>query len=99
VAALLNGILASLAAAILTFSGLSLIGYPVAPLWRLALIALVGGLLAGIVLAIVVVTVAVIGFRRGMNPDDIVGPAVTTAGDVFGMAALFVATEIALSMG
>jgi cation transporter-like permease len=33
-----------------------------------------------------------------MNPDDLVGPAVTTAGDVFGMASLFVAARLALAL-
>lgn len=97
-AALLNGIVASVAAAILTYWTLSALGLPVAPVWRLVVIALIGGILAGSALTIVVVTVAVLGYRRGLNPDDIVGPAVTTAGDIFGMAALLIATEIALTL-
>lgn len=95
-AALMNGILASLVAAVLTFVTLDYLVIPVAPLGRLVLIALLGGILAGLILSIVVVSVAIIGFRRGLNPDDIVGPAVTTAGDIFGIAALLVATELAL---
>lgn len=95
-AALLNGIVASLAAAVLTFATLSYLARPVAPLRRLVVIALVGGILAGLLLSLVVVSVAIIGFRRGLNPDDIVGPAVTTAGDIFGITALLIATEFAL---
>lgn len=97
-AALLNGILASLTAAALTFVTLGYLARPVAPLGRLVLIALLGGILAGLILSVVVVSVAVVGFRRGLNPDDIVGPAVTTAGDIFGIAALLVATEVTLSV-
>lgn len=98
-AALLNGIVASVAAAVLTYWSLTALSIPVAPLWRLVVIAFIGGGLAGVVLTIVVVTVAVVGFRRGVNPDDIVGPTVTTAGDIFGMGALLVATEVALAIG
>jgi len=97
-AAILNGLSASVFAAILTFGLLSALDARVAPLWMLVFIALVGGGLAGLALVVVIVTVVFTGFRRGMNPDDLVGPAVTTAGDVFGMASLFVATRIALAL-
>lgn len=96
IAALLNGLTASLAAAVLTYSILSVIGQPVAPLWVLVFIAITGGILAGLILTAVIVVVVFAGYRRGMNPDDLVGPAMTTAGDIFGMASLFVATKGAL---
>lgn len=96
VAALLNGLTASLAAAVLTYGILSALGRAVAPLWVLVVVAVTGGALSGVALVGVVVTVAFVGYRRGVNPDDYVGPAVTTAGDVFGMASLFVATRGAL---
>ena len=96
IAALLNGLTASLAAAVLTFGILSAIGQQVAPLWVLVFIALTGGVLAGIALTAVIVVVVFVGYRRGMNPDDLVGPAMTTAGDIFGMASLYVATKGAL---
>jgi len=97
-AAVLNGIAASLAAAVLAVALLTALGRPVAPLWRLLVIALVGGVLAGLALTVTILAVVFVGYRRGMNPDDLVGPAMTTAGDVFGMAALFLATRVALSV-
>jgi mgtE-like transporter len=97
-AALVNGLLASLVAALLTSVFLSAIGKPVAPLWVLVSIAFFGGLFAGLALTVVAVVVAFVGFRRGMNPDDLVGPAVTTAGDVFGMLSLYVATKLTLAV-
>jgi mgtE-like transporter len=98
IAAVLNGLLASLFAAVLTFGLLSALDAPHAPLATLVLIALVGGALAGLALTVTIVVVVFTGFRRGMNPDDLVGPAVTTAGDVFGMASLFVAARLALAV-
>jgi mgtE-like transporter len=95
-AALLNGLAASLLAAVLTYGILSALGRPVASLWRLALIALLGGGLAGLALTVVIVVVVFLGYRRGANPDDLVGPAMTTAGDIFGMLSLLAATRLAL---
>jgi mgtE-like transporter len=97
-AALANGVTASLFAAVLTVAVLRAIGRSVAPVETLGLIALLGGLLAGAALTMTVVTVVFLGYRRGMNPDDLVGPAVTTAGDVFGMVALLVATRISIAV-
>lgn len=98
VAALSNGIIATVFAAVLTVVVLSALGRPVASLSTFLVIALVGGVLAGIALTAVVIMVVFVGYRRGMNPDDLVGPTVTTAGDVFGMLALLVATRIAIAV-
>jgi mgtE-like transporter len=53
--------------------------------------------LAGGALTVVVLAVVFLGYRRGMNPDDLVGPAVTTAGDVFGTLSLMIAARLALA--
>ena len=98
VAALANGVFATLFAAALTVAVLSALGRPVAPLGTFLVVALVGGVLAGLALTAVVVVVVLVGYRRGLNPDDLVGPAVTTAGDVFGMLALIVAARVALAL-
>jgi len=87
-----------LAAALLTFGILSVLDTSVAPLRVLVFIALLGGALAGVALTVVIVVVVFVGYRRGMNPDDLVGPAMTTAGDIFGMASLFVATRAAIAL-
>lgn len=95
--AVANGVTASLFAAVLTVGLLTALGRRVAPLPTLVAIALVGGLLAGLALTLTIVVVLVVGYRRGLDPDDLVGPAVTTAGDVFGMAALLFATRLAIA--
>lgn len=97
-AALLNGLAASLVAATLAVGLLHALGRPVAPWPTLALIALAGAAMAGVALIGTILVVVFVGYRRGANPDDLVGPAVTTAGDVFGMAALFLATRLALAV-
>ncbi|WP_128476858.1 magnesium transporter [Halorussus pelagicus] len=98
-AALANGILASLFAATVAVLVLTLLAEPVAPLATLLAIALVAGLLSGVALTVAVVSVVFVGFRRGYNPDTLVGPLVTTTGDVFGIAFLLLAVRFVLALG
>jgi mgtE-like transporter len=98
-AALANGILASLFASVAAFLVLELLGASVAPLPTLLAIALVAGLLSGIALTAAVVSVVFVGFRRGYNPDTLVGPLVTTTGDVFGISFLLLAVRLVLALG
>ncbi|MFB6121793.1 MAG: magnesium transporter [Halobacteriaceae archaeon] len=99
VAAFGNGLLASVVAAVLAYGVLVGLARPVAPLWALLAVALVGGVLTGVALSVVIVAVVFYGYRWGLDPDDLVGPAMTTAGDVFGMASLYVAARfVALAL-
>jgi mgtE-like transporter len=90
-AAMANGVFVSGVAALVAVAALAALGRPVAPPARLVAIALVAGLLSGVLLTVAVVTVVVAGFRRGHDPDTLVGPIVTTTGDVFGLACLVAA--------
>jgi mgtE-like transporter len=98
-AALANGLLASVFAATVAYLILVGLDAQVAPLAQLVAIALVAGVLSGGVLIAVVVTVVFAGYRRGRNPDTLVGPLVTTTGDVFGMLFLLAAVRIVLGLG
>jgi mgtE-like transporter len=93
-AALANGLVASLFAAAAAFTILSILDTPVASLGRLLGIAFLSGFLSGVTLVVVVVTVVFAGYRRGYNPDTLVGPLVTTTGDVFGILFLLIAVRI-----
>jgi mgtE-like transporter len=95
-AAVSNGLLASGFAAVVAALVLARLGEPVAPLPVLLAIALLAGLLSGAVLSVAVVTIVFAGYRRGYNPDPLVGPIVTTAGDVFGVAFLLLAVRAVL---
>lgn len=97
-AALVNGVLVSIFSAAAAWTVLVALGDPVAPLLRLAAIAALAGLFSGVALTAAVVGVAFVGFRRGMNPDTLVGPVVTTTGDVFGIAFLLLAVRIVLTV-
>ena len=95
-AALANGLLASGVAAVATFGILRILGSSVAPLPVLIAIAVLSGVLSGVTLVGVVVTAVFAGYRRGRDPDTLVGPLVTTTGDVFGMVFLLIAARVVL---
>ena len=98
-AAIGNGLLASAFAATVAFLILTLLSRNPAPLPTLLGVALVAGLLSGVALSTVVVVLVFAGYRRGRDPDTLVGPIVTTAGDVFGLAFLVLAVRIVLGLG
>ncbi len=93
-AAISNGLLASAFAAVVAFLILHGLGDAVAPLSVLLAVALLAGVLSGIALSVSVVAVVFAGYRRGYNPDPLVGPIVTTAGDVFGVAFLLLSVRV-----
>lgn len=98
-AAMANGILISGFAAVLAYALLVALGSPVAPLGALVAIAVIAGAVSGIVLTVAVVSVVFYGYRRGLNPDTLAGPVVTTTGDVVGIATLLFATRLVLAIG
>ena len=98
-AAIANGLLASLFAATVAYLVLRTLPGEVAPLPTLLAIALLAGIMSGVALSIAVVVVVFAGYRRGQNPDTLVGPVVTTTGDVFGIAFLLLAVRIVLALG
>ena len=98
-AAIGNGLLASAFAATVAFLVLTLLSRNPAPLPTLLGVALVAGLLSGVALSTVVVVLVFAGYRRGRDPDTLVGPIVTTAGDVFGLAFLVLAVRVVLGLG
>ena len=98
-ATIASGLFASVFAAIVAWLLLVALGQASAGVLTLVAIALVAGLLSGVALSATVVVVVFAGYRRGYNPDTLVGPIVTTAGDVFGVAFLLAAVRIVLFLG
>ncbi|MFB9826231.1 magnesium transporter [Halobaculum roseum] len=97
-AALANGVLVSLVAAVLTVTALTLLASPVAPMSVMLGVALIASVLSGIALTAVVLLVVFAGYRRGYNPDTFVGPVVTTTGDVAGVFFLLIAARAVLAL-
>jgi mgtE-like transporter len=98
-AALANGVVVSVVAAVFGFGLLVAVARPVASLWTLVAIAFLAGVVSGLVLTAAVVGVVFVGYRRGINPDTLAGPVVTTTGDVVGIATILLAARIVLRLG
>lgn len=91
VASFVNGIGISIVIAVLTRAVLPLLGRPVAPLAELLGIILIAGVLTSVVLIFGLLLLIFLGYERGYDPDNLVGPIVTTLGDIFGMVFLLIA--------
>ncbi len=89
VASFINGMVVSVFIAVVAFGVLALMGGG-GNLLELVGIMVVAGALSAIVMLVVLITVVFVGFRQGIDPDNLVGPVVTTLGDVFGIVFLLI---------
>ncbi len=64
---------------------------------KLVFISVLGGVLAGLVLILINVIVAGIGFRRNWDIDNISAPLITAAGDIVTLPMLFLSAIIVLN--
>ncbi len=94
-ASFINGIGISIAIGFITWIGLTLLpGWEAAPLSHLVGIMLIAGVLTSFVLIFGLLALIFAGYKIGYDPDNLVGPIVTTLGDVFGMLFLLIAVYI-----
>lgn len=91
IASLVNAVAISVVIGGITWIALQLLGWESATLFEFVAIMLVAGILTSVVLVVGLLGLLFVGFRRGYDPDNLVGPIVTTLGDIFGMVFLFLA--------
>jgi mgtE-like transporter len=84
-ASFINGIGISIVIGIITWVALLILGWEVAALYELVGIMLIAGVLTSVVLIFGLLALIFAGFKYGYDPDNLVGPIVTTLGDIFGM--------------
>ncbi|MEY7850173.1 magnesium transporter [Natrarchaeobius sp. A-rgal3] len=84
-ASFVNGIGISIVIGIITWLALLVLGWDVAALYELVGIMLVAGALTSVVLIFGLLALIFAGYKFGYDPDNLVGPIVTTLGDIFGM--------------
>ncbi|MFP8957455.1 magnesium transporter [Natrialbaceae archaeon A-CW3] len=94
VASFVNGIGISIVIGIITWGALGIIGWEAAALYEFIGIMLIAGVLTSIVLIFGLLAVIFAGYKYGYDPDNLVGPIVTTLGDIFGMLFLLFAVGI-----
>ena len=88
-ASLVLGVVLSLAAAVLAHYTTVWVGLESAGIPALATIAIGAGLLSGFVMGFVAVLVMRVAFRRGLDLDNVAGPVLMTASDLFTLLSLF----------
>jgi mgtE-like transporter len=88
-ASLVNGIGISVVIAVLTWLVLTILpNWEAAMLAQLVGIMFVAGVLTSVVMIVGMLVLIFTGFNYGYDPDNLVGPIVTTLGDIFGMVFL-----------
>lgn len=91
IASFVNGISISVFIGVLSWAILRLLGRESAALAELVAITLISGTLTAVVMIFGLLGLIFLGYERGIDPDNLVGPIVTTFGDVFGVVFLYIA--------
>jgi len=74
-------------------------GLKTAGILVLTFIAVVAGSLAGLILTLLTFYFAVIVYRRGLDPDNVLAPALATVGDALTIVCLLIAVKAVLYLG
>ncbi|MES3161087.1 MAG: magnesium transporter [Halorubrum sp.] len=93
-ASFINGIGISIVIGFISWGALTVLGRESAALGELVGIMLIAGVLTSVILIFGLLLLIFTGYKAGYDPDNLVGPIVTTLGDVFGMAFLFLAVIV-----
>lgn len=89
IASFTNGMVVSVFIALAAYVVLLALGRS-GSLLMLVGVMVVAGALSAVVMLSVLVTALFLGYRQGLDPDNLIGPVVTTLGDVFGVVFLLV---------
>ncbi|WP_255170795.1 magnesium transporter [Natrononativus amylolyticus] len=90
-ASFVNGITISIVIGFLSWGALQLLDRSSAHLFELVGIMLLAGTLTSVVMIVGLLALIFAGYKLGYDPDNLVGPIVTTLGDIFGMLFLLIA--------
>ncbi len=90
-ASLINGVFISIFIGFLAWLTMHVIGREPAALIELVGITFIAGVLTAVVLIVGLLILIFAGYKYGLDPDNLVGPIVTTLGDIFGVVFLYVA--------
>lgn len=94
VASLINGIGISIIIGVFSWGILQVLNRASATLIEFLGIVLIAGVLTSIVMIVGLLGLIFMGYRMGYDPDNLVGPIVTTLGDIFGMLFLLIAVTV-----
>ncbi len=93
-ASIINGVLVSGLMGLLGWSFFKIIGRNVTSFFPYMSILILAGLLTGITLSFLIVSLLFLGYYYGIDPDIVNGPIVTSLGDLIGTLILFVSVIV-----
>ncbi len=93
-ASLINGTGISIVIGILSWGVLQILGRESAALYEFVAILLLAGVLTSVIMIVGLLGLIFVGYRLGYDPDNLVGPIVTTLGDIFGMLFLLLSVIV-----
>ena len=97
-ASLALGVIMAVVAGFLAYVTCILLGLESIPAWKLIGIALMSGILAGTILAFFTVSIIIISFKRGLDPDNITAPLIATVGDIITLGCIFLTALLFLKV-
>jgi len=68
-------------------------------LWKLTMLGAISGALASLMVGPITIMLTVLVFQRGIDPDSVMGPLVTSVGDITAVVCLFLAAQLILMVG
>ncbi|MFP4174773.1 MAG: magnesium transporter [Halobacteriales archaeon] len=98
-ASFVNGITVSVFVGVMSWLILRVLGRESAALSELVGVTLVAGLLTSVVMIVGLLVLVFGGYKRGIDPDNLVGPVVTTLGDMFGVVFLYAGVVVVEAIG
>ncbi|MDI6867222.1 magnesium transporter [Methanoculleus sp.] len=84
---------------IFAYAASLILGYPVIGVTDLVLISVVTGILAGTVVTVITLLIALASYRYGLDLDMIAAPTVTTFGDIVTLPILMVSAAFVMHLG
>ena len=60
-------------------------------LWKLVVVGALSGALASVIVGPFTIMLTILVFRKGVDPDSVMGPLVTSVGDITAVICLFLA--------
>jgi mgtE-like transporter len=88
-ASLILSFLASATIGLFSYAACILVGAEPIGVLSLVAIAVIAGFTSGLILATLTVSVAVVSFKKGLDPDNITSPTMATLGDFVTVACIF----------
>lgn len=79
--------------------GVALLMRVEAVLWKLLFLGALGGALASLIMVPFTIMAAILVFQRGIDPDSVMGPIVTSIGDITAIVCLFLVAQVILWIG